>query len=146
MKDFAGKGGACSVGCLNQVSEGRGCPVSRFDELAPILGAVGMAAAKDEALDIDAMASELDQSTATIRITVEELDRMGLILWLADESELPPLLTPAGSQYLDLKGEVDGEVLHFSRASSTISMRGRPPGDRRSEAPSRDRPAGEPAR
>jgi hypothetical protein len=73
-----------------------------------------MAEAKEEPLDIDQLAQDLDESRAGTEMLLEQLDRAGLV-WLApaEEPELSPLLTRAGSQYLELKGQVPHEVLFF---------------------------------
>jgi hypothetical protein len=84
-----------------------------FDELAPILQAIGMASAKDEPLDVETLAVELDQSRVGVEMLVDQLNRMGLVLAFKDEPKLPPLLTRAGSQYLEMNGKVPDEVLHF---------------------------------
>lgn len=85
-----------------------------FDRLAPALNVVGMAAAKDEPLDIDQLAQDLDESRIGTELLLEHLDRCGLALLApADEPELSPLLTRAGSQYLEMKGKVPDEVLLF---------------------------------
>jgi biotin operon repressor len=84
-----------------------------FDQLAPMLQAAGMAAAKDEPLEVEALAAELDQSRVSVEMLIDQLNRMGLVFTSDEEPELPPVLTRAGSQYLEMKGEVADEVLHF---------------------------------
>jgi hypothetical protein len=83
-----------------------------FEQLAPILQAIGMAAAKGEPLDGDALAGELDRSRVSVEMVVDQLNRMGLVFVSEEEPEFPDL-TRAGSQYLEIKGEVADEVLHF---------------------------------
>lgn len=84
-----------------------------FDELAPVLQAIGMASAKDEPLDLDSLARELDMSRVGVEMLVDQLNRMGLVRVSEDEPEFPPILARAGSQYLAAKGQVEDEVLHF---------------------------------
>jgi hypothetical protein len=84
-----------------------------FDRLAPVLHAVGMAAAKEEPLDVDSLAAELGGHRTDVEMLVDQIDRMGLIVAPQEEPEFPPALTRAGSQYLSLKGEVSDETLHF---------------------------------
>lgn len=84
-----------------------------FDRLAPVLQAVGMASAKDEPLDVDSLASELGGRRTDVEMLVDQIDRMGLIVAPREEPEFPPALTRAGSQYLNLKGQVSDEILHF---------------------------------
>jgi hypothetical protein len=83
------------------------------DRLAPVLHAVGMAAAKDEPLDFDSLAAELGGRRTDVEMLVDQIDRMGLIIAPREEPEFPPALTRAGSQYLNLKGQVSDEILHF---------------------------------
>jgi hypothetical protein len=86
-----------------------------FDRLAPVLNAVGMAAAEDKPLDVDRLARDLDERPVHLKHLLVELDeRLGLIeLAPEDESDAPSLLTRAGSQYLSRKGQVPDEVLEF---------------------------------
>jgi hypothetical protein len=90
-----------------------GMSVWDFDHLAPVLNAVGMASARDEPLDLDALAVERGESRAAIEMLVDQIDRMGLIVAPLAEPEFPPALTRAGSQYLEFKGKVPDETLHF---------------------------------
>jgi hypothetical protein len=87
--------------------------VRRFDELAPLLNAIGMAEARDEPLDIGGLASELGRSHVNIEELVDQLNRMGLSFAPRDEPEETPSLMRAGVQYLEKKGDVEDEVLHF---------------------------------
>jgi hypothetical protein len=85
-----------------------------FDRMAPALNAVGMAAAKDRPIDLGLLAKDLDESREGIEMLLEHLDHWGLVMLApADEPELPPLLTRAGSQFLAMKGNVRDEVLSF---------------------------------
>lgn len=88
-----------------------------FDRVSPALNGVGMAEAKEETLDIDQLAEDLDESHVATGMLLEQLDRAGLV-WLApaEEPEDPPMLTRAGSQYLELRGQVSHEVLFFLSA------------------------------
>lgn len=85
-----------------------------FDNAALVLAAVGMAEAKGEELDRGALGRELGLAPAPLEEFLRHIDRLGLA-WIPPqtESDLGPRLTPAGSQYLSLKGEVAGDVLHF---------------------------------
>jgi biotin operon repressor len=65
-------------------------PVWDFDRLAPVLHAVGMAAAKDEPLDFDSLAAELGGSRTDVEMLVDQIDRMGLIVAPREEPEFPP--------------------------------------------------------
>lgn len=87
--------------------------VWEFDELAPLIHAVGMAQARDEVLDLDALSAELGQPREVLEGRLDQLDRMGLVHAPAEEPGEPPMLTRAGSQYLARKGEIRDEVLHF---------------------------------
>jgi len=69
-----------------------------------------MAAARDERLDVDALASELDVAIGLLDDLLEEIDRCGLALVDREEHPAPMLLT-AGSQYLAAGGVVDRDVL-----------------------------------
>ena len=71
-----------------------------------------MAQASDRALDPHEIAQELDVSVQEVVGGVSQLESMGLMLCLEEEDE-PPLLLNAGSQFLDVSGEVSGEILHF---------------------------------
>jgi hypothetical protein len=86
-----------------------------FDRLSPVLNAIGMAAAEERPLDVDRLARELDERPGGMQMLLDYLDDgTGLAeLAPADEPELCPLLTRAGSQYLACKGEVPEEVLRF---------------------------------
>jgi len=85
-----------------------------FDQVALVLGAVGMAEAKGEELDRDALGRELELAPGLLGELLLHIDRLGLA-WIPprDEPEFGPRLTRAGSQYLSLKGEVTNDVLHF---------------------------------
>lgn len=85
-----------------------------FDQLAPVLAAIGMCGAGEEELDRRALGEELDLAPLRLEELLEYVDRVGLA-WVApaEEPEFPSRLTRAGSQYLAMKGEVPGEVLRF---------------------------------
>lgn len=85
-----------------------------FDELAPVLAAIGICGAREEELDRLALGKELDLAPIRVEELLQHVDRTGLA-WVApdEEPEFPPRLTRAGSQYLAMKGEVAGEVLRF---------------------------------
>jgi len=87
--------------------------VWKFGELAPVLNGVGMAAAKGGSLDVEGLAAELGRSAVNIEELLDQLGQMGLILAPRDEPELPPSLTRAGSQYLEMRGQLDDDVLAF---------------------------------
>ncbi len=86
-----------------------------FDELAPVLGAIGMCGAKEEELDRAALGSELGLTPARLEELLAYVDRIGLA-WVApvdDPGAFSTQLTHAGAQYLSMKGEVSYEVLNF---------------------------------
>jgi hypothetical protein len=86
-----------------------------FDQVAPVLNAIGMASAKEEPLDKDALSRDLKIETQSLEMLLEELERVGLA-WFElgeDGKELFPGLTTAGSQYLAAKGEIPAEILYF---------------------------------
>jgi hypothetical protein len=82
-----------------------------FDEAAPLLEAVGMAEASQDALDLPQLADELQRSVDGVREQLAELDGWGLLL--TGEEGLPPMLLDAGRQYLRARGVVDDAVLNF---------------------------------
>lgn len=85
-----------------------------FEEAAPVLEAIGMAAAKEQALDQQVLAEELDLTIASVGEFCTTLQAMGLVMLAPeDEPELPPLLLEAGSQYLRMKGDIDRDCLYF---------------------------------
>lgn len=78
----------------------------------PLLQAVGMAQAKDEALgetEFEQLATELDVSLFEVKQAHDAVEHAGLALL----SDGPPLLLKAGRQYLDCGGDVPGKVLAF---------------------------------
>lgn len=85
-----------------------------FDQLAPVLAAVGMCGASEQGLDRQALGKELDLAPIRVEELLEHVDRTGLA-WVApeEEPEFRSRLTRAGNQYLAMKGEVPGEVLRF---------------------------------
>jgi hypothetical protein len=95
----------------------------------PLLEAVGMAEAAGDEFGLaqrEALAKELDTSAGAWQFLGEQLDRAGLTLNASGEELDPPMLLNAGRQYLERKGEVEPEVLHFLPRSSTISIPARP--------------------
>lgn len=86
-----------------------------FDQVAPVLNAVGMASAKEEPLDKGALCRELEIEPQSLEMLLEELERVGLAWFEFDEDgkEVFPYLATAGSQYLAARGEIPAEVLHF---------------------------------
>lgn len=86
-----------------------------FDQVAPVLNAVGMASAKEEPLDKGALCRELEIEPQSLEMLLEELERVGLAWFEFDEDgkEVFPYLATAGSQYLAARGEISAEVLHF---------------------------------
>lgn len=85
-----------------------------FDEVSPLLEAVGMAAAKHEAIDLDELARELGRSASSVRMTGDRVERARLVLFAAaEEPDQPPMLMRAGRQYLAMKGAVDRDALFF---------------------------------
>lgn len=86
-----------------------------FEQVAPALNAFGMASAKEEPLDKDALCRELELGIQDLEMLIEELERVG-VAWFEfdeDEKEVFPHLTTAGSQYLAAKGEIPAEILYF---------------------------------
>lgn len=86
-----------------------------FEQVAPALNAIGMASAKEEPLDKDALCRELELGIQDLEMLIEELERVG-VAWFEfdeDEKEVFPHLTTAGSQYLAAKGEIPAEILYF---------------------------------
>jgi hypothetical protein len=89
--------------------------VRNFEQVAPALNAIGMASAKEEPLDKDALCRELELGIQDLEMLIEELERVG-VAWFEfdeDEKEVFPHLTTAGSQYLAAKGEIPAEILYF---------------------------------
>lgn len=84
----------------------------KYEELAPILQAVGVAEAADERLDLARLGDELTLPEDVLRQGVEVLEGWGLML-SGMEDGLPPILRAAGRQYLSLRGVVDASVLGF---------------------------------
>jgi hypothetical protein len=86
-----------------------------FDDLAPLLGAIGMCGAREEELDRVSLGRELGLAPVHLEETLAYVDRLGLA-WVAPEDEADAFatrLTHAGAQYLSMKGEVANEVLGF---------------------------------
>lgn len=84
-----------------------------FDEVAPVLEAVGMAEAKSEPFDVQQVSRELGIHEDALRATCEEAEAVRLILAPPNEPGAPPLLTHAGRQYLGLRGQVSEDSLSF---------------------------------
>lgn len=85
-----------------------------FNELAPILEAAGMAAAKHEAIDFAELADELDEAVAEIEPIWRQLERAGLVYFASlGETDEYPELTRCGRQYLAAKGVFDNDTLFF---------------------------------
>jgi len=82
------------------------------ERLIRLLAAIGLEQAAGEPLDPGALAQELDVREAAVRMDLDQLERLGLALAGIDE-DVPPALLVAGSQYLERRGHVDHEVLHF---------------------------------
>jgi len=82
-----------------------------FDHVRPVLAAIGMAGAADEALDLDALADETGFETSELLEVLAEIDNAGLAL--IDAEHESPLLLTAGAQYLAADGQVDRWVLEF---------------------------------
>lgn len=85
-----------------------------FDEVAPVLKAVGMAAAREERIEIDELARELDRSAASLGMLCDQIEHAGLALFApAEDPDASPILMRAGQQYLAMKGRVDLDALFF---------------------------------
>ncbi len=84
-----------------------------FDEVAPVLEAVGMAEAKNEPFDVEQVSRVLGIPRDALRATCEEAESARLILAPPDEPGEPALLTHAGGQYLALRGQVSEDTLFF---------------------------------
>jgi hypothetical protein len=65
----------------------------------------------DDTVDLPALAARLELDEGTLTFYIEQLAHRGLVL-LGDVGD-PPLLRRAGSQYIQLRGEVNEDVLHF---------------------------------
>jgi hypothetical protein len=87
--------------------------ILNFDEVAPVLEAVGMAEAKSESFDVEQVSRDLGIPEDALRTTCEEAESVRLILAPPDEPGAPALLTPAGRQYLELRGQVSEVSLFF---------------------------------
>jgi hypothetical protein len=82
----------------------------RFEEMAPILKA--LQAWGERPFDPAELASDLGENQGLTETRLGELNSAGLIL-LGDRPTEQPLVRDAGKQYLELRGEVDRDVLHF---------------------------------
>jgi hypothetical protein len=83
-----------------------------YEEIGPVLQAVGVAGAADEVLELATLGSELNLSEDAARERLHVLEACGLI-FAGLEDGLPPILRNAGRQYLALQGSVDRSVLQF---------------------------------
>ena len=85
-----------------------------FDEVAPLLQAVGMAAAREEPVDIAELNRELGHSPGSLEVIRDQVEQAGLILFApAEDPDQAPILMRAGQQYLAMKGVIDGDTLFF---------------------------------
>jgi hypothetical protein len=85
-----------------------------FEDVAPVLEAAGMAAAREEPLPINELADELGRSRVSVEMLCAQLESTGLVLFAGvDERNARPILTRAGRQYLALKGAVHRDALRF---------------------------------
>ena len=80
-----------------------------------LLELIGLAQVDDEALDVAALARELDVSEATVRIDLDEVRALGLAFDGLEEG-FPPILRTAGRQFLTRRGRVDRDVTRFLAA------------------------------
>jgi hypothetical protein len=83
-----------------------------YEELAPVLHALGMAQAQEELLNLVAMADELDLSASELEMRLQQIDARGLAFSGLD-LEGPPILLKAGRQYLALEGDIAPDALTF---------------------------------
>jgi hypothetical protein len=86
--------------------------ILNFDEVAPILEAVGMAEAKGEPFDFEQTSRDLGMTPKALRATCKEIESAWLIV-SPDEPRGPTFLTRAGRQYLAQLGQVDEDTLFF---------------------------------
>ena len=85
-----------------------------FEEVAPVLEALGMAAAREEPIAMEELARDVGRSPTSLRMLCDEIEHAGLILFApAEEPDLRPILMRAGQQYLAIKGNVDRDALFF---------------------------------
>jgi hypothetical protein len=82
----------------------------KFEHVAPILEA--LKAHGERPFDLAELASELGEHQNALESHLDELDAAGLIL-RGELATDPPLVMHAGQQYLELHGEIDGDVLRF---------------------------------
>ena len=83
-----------------------------YEELGPVLQAVGVAQAADEIIDVAGLCRELELAEGALHERLRVLEGWGLMLGGLEEG-LPPILREAGRQYLALQGSVDPAVLGF---------------------------------
>jgi hypothetical protein len=87
-----------------------------FDEVAPVLRAVGVAEAAGEEWHLaaaEAMAAELELSITQLEVALESLDAVGLVYAPPLTEGLTLRLRRAGRQYLTRGGKVERSVLSF---------------------------------
>jgi hypothetical protein len=83
-----------------------------YEELGPVLRAVGVAQAAGEVIDVVGLCRELGLSEGALHERLRVLEGWGLILTGLEEG-LTPILRDAGRQYLALEGSVDPAVRGF---------------------------------
>ena len=83
-----------------------------YEELGPVLQAVGVAQAADEIIDVAGLCRELELAEGALHERLRVLEGWGLMLGGLEEG-LPPILREAGRPYLALQGSVDPAVLGF---------------------------------
>jgi hypothetical protein len=83
-----------------------------YEELGPVLQAVGVAQAADEVIDVAGLCGELELPEGAVDEHLRVLEGWGLILAGLEEG-LTPILRDAGRQYLALEGSVDPAVFGF---------------------------------
>jgi len=77
-----------------------------------VLQAVGVAQAANEQLPVNDLARMHDMSVSSLRVAIEQFERMGLLFSGLEEGN-SPILLDAGRQYLKRRGDVPLEVLNF---------------------------------
>jgi hypothetical protein len=77
-----------------------------------LLELAGVAGAADEPLDIASLARELGASSRDLRAAISQLVETGLLFSGLDEG-LAPIVSRAGSQFVERDGRVPREVLRF---------------------------------
>jgi DNA-binding transcriptional ArsR family regulator len=82
----------------------------RITESIELLELVRTAQAADELLDVHQIARKRGTSDRTIQEHITRLEDAGLLLGGLEEEE-PPMVLPAGQQYLARRGEVSSSAL-----------------------------------